>query len=57
MTIRIEIMQLALQIETRRIQYRRARFGRPAPDLAIAAAALISAASVLTGIEQIAGVL
>ena len=56
MTLRIEIMQHALRIETRRVE-RRDHFGRPAPDLMIGAATLLCAASVLTGMAQIAGML
>jgi hypothetical protein len=57
MTIQIQILGLALQMETRRVRYRRVRFGRPAPDLVVGAAALIGAVSVLIGMGQIAGVL
>jgi hypothetical protein len=56
MTLRIEIMQHALRIETRRIP-QHASFGRPAPDLTIGAATLLCAASVLTSLAQIAGML
>lgn len=55
MTLRIPMLNLAVKIDVRRIQYRRRRFGRPAPDPVIGAAALLSTASVLTGIAQIAG--
>lgn len=57
MTIRIGTVELAMHVHPRRPRYLSAGFGRPAPDLAVIAAALISGTSVLMALGQIAGAL
>jgi hypothetical protein len=53
MSIRVSMMGLAVQIDTPPFRRAGVQFGRPAPELAIWAAMLIGASSVLTGIAQI----